>query len=181
MKKFVSVIFLAVLLSSCGTMYYPVAPEKNKIFLSSAFNVNQAQFINKKGNNTLKGESFLKTVGGDVKTCAGNEVHLIPVTDYSNERMIKQFGKSQSGYITDYTFIMTEFVNTDANYTEYQKTTYCNSQGGFIFENLSDGEYYVTTIVKWQGGYPMTTQGGVIMKRIAVKDGETKSVYVLAE
>src|SRR5690242_9628440 len=37
------------------------------------------------GPATLQGQAFLKTVGGDVKTCAGEAVSLMPATAYNTE------------------------------------------------------------------------------------------------
>jgi hypothetical protein len=37
------------------------------------------------GTGVVKGQVFMKTRGGDVKTAAGSEIHMDPVTTYSTQ------------------------------------------------------------------------------------------------
>lgn len=158
-----------------------VRHEPKIITLNSTFNPQDAAYIFEKGDNTIKGQSFLKTQGGDVKTCAGNKAHLVPVTDYATERMVHIYNNHNAGYSPMIINMWKKFESTDQDYLKYSRETYCDAGGNFNFENIPDGEYYITTFVTWRGGYPVSIQGGYLMKRISVSGGGTKTVYVLGE
>ena len=60
----------------------------------------------------------------------------------------------------------------DPAYWDDSRKTVCDIDGKFIFNNLPSGEYYVSTMIVWNvNNYDY--EGGVISKRIKVKDGET--------
>lgn len=167
---------LLVLLSGCVKPQPPV-------MLSSTFNPNDAAYVLNQGNNTIQGQSFLKTKGGDVKTCAGNKVSLVPVTEQSKEIMSKVYGNIEHGYAYYYPV----FSNVGQGFNDYMKLEYCDANGNFTFDKVADGDYFVEAMVRWQVpqysgyGWYMTNQGGLLMKRIKVSGGEIKKIYVVAD
>lgn len=133
------------------------------------------------GDNTIEGDGFLRQRGGDVVTCAGEEAYLLKATPFTAEFNQKVFGSEDGGYCsanpmaqnTCNVDIEPEFDTLFSD--EHAKATTCNSDGEFTFEDIADGAYYVGTDIIWEaGGY--TPEGGGVMERIEVSDGETVDV-----
>ena len=124
----------------------------------------------KTGTATVRGQAFLKTRGGDVKTAAGNQVLLNPVTSYSLEWYEKSYLPNRG------------IENADPRLAAYVPTQIADGSGRFVFKNVPAGEYFVTTDVTWEAptGYQgaLRTQGGVVSKRIKVSAGEEVEVIV---
>lgn len=120
------------------------------------------------GPATLHGQAFLKTVGGDVKTCAGARVLLLPASPYVDEVLAKK-----SAGIT---------VNQDPRLQSYTRSTICDAQGNFSFANLPVQKWYVITRVTWgvpqadgPGDEPETSeQGGKLMKAVSLAPGDNQ-------
>jgi hypothetical protein len=166
MKTKLLLIYLATLvLTACAPM------EIKK--LNSYFDANQAAFINKTGKNTITGSALIRQQGGGTVTCAGVPVILIPVTAYSSERMTAIYGNTNKGARFRGNI---KFEPESAEYQSYMKNTLCNAQGFFTFKNLADGEYFVTTKITWT--ISDMPQGGVLMQRVTVKNGETADIVL---
>lgn len=138
------------------------------IFISSC-NSNQAALSMRDGNNTIKGTAFLRQKGGGIVTCAGYKTQLIPYTDYANEIMRATYGNSFGGYVGYYS------IDRNRNYFNYQTTAMCDVDGRFVFNNISDGDYFITATVVWKVRY---VEGGRLMKRVTVSGGEIKEVFL---
>jgi hypothetical protein len=129
------------------------------------------------GANTIDGNAVLRTIGGEVRTCAGFPVKLMPDTPYVRERMAHVFGMSDHGF----TKSRSTFVPPSPHYeSQAGRTETCDSQGNFHFSGLADGTYYVVSRVTW--GVPLqfytAPQGGVLMMRVSVHGGETKRIIL---
>ena len=125
------------------------------------------------GNCRLEGQAFLKTRGGDVKTCAGEKVFLMPYNDYTAELDIA--GK-QGGY--------SEASNLDPNIKNYWKVTTCDADGNFEFDNLPVGQWLLFTEVVWEiptGRYTSSVQGGDVTKIVQTIENSTQKVYLTGE
>lgn len=133
--------------------------------LVTTFNPSDAAFINEKGTATVKGQAFLRRNDGIVVYAAGSEVFLIPKTTYSDERMATIYG---AGKMT--TFLGSSFKNDDARFYEYVRKVVANGEGRFEFKDVAAGKYYVVTSVVW---YVQVQQGGSLMERTTVADGQT--------
>lgn len=149
---------LMVLLSGCA------APPRTLPSPRMAFP--EAEYLRLKtvGTSVVKGQAFLKTRAGDVKTAAGNAVFLNPVTSYS---------------LAWYQVVIVQGLPMDppdSRLSSYMRTQIADGSGRFIFKNVPSGEYFITTAVTWEAatGYQgaLTTQGGVITKRIKVGENE---------
>jgi len=116
------------------------------------------------GTAIIKGQAFLKTRGGDVKTAAGNTVLLNPVTSYSNQWY-------EVGYLQG-----KPIKEPDPRIYQYVKKQVADGSGRFTFKNVPAGDYYVTVDVFWEApvGYQgsLVRQGGTLSEKIAVKEGE---------
>lgn len=96
------------------------------------------------GPANLHGQAFLKTVGGDVKTCAGARVLLLPATPYVDELLTK----TKAGIS----------VQVDPRLMSYSRSTICDAQGSFSFVGLPAQRWYVLTDVTW--GVPHIEEPG---------------------
>lgn len=140
--------------------------------------VTQYEWSTKPGANTITGEAMLRTRGGDVKTCAGLAVYLLPVTDHSDAYARRAFLSTTKGIYVPPLFGKAPTLSPDVD--PYIKRKTCNSQGQFTFSALPDGEYYVVATVTWEAPtrYGMSMQGGDVMTRTQVQGGETKELTV---
>jgi len=97
------------------------------------------------GPANLRGQAFLKTVGGDVKTCAGEEVLLMPVLPYF-DNMIANASSGQKD------------LQIDQHAMSLMRKSMCDAQGNFAFTGLPAKKWYVVTLVTW--GVPHIEQPG---------------------
>ncbi|HEY4124928.1 MAG TPA: hypothetical protein VGM36_09965 [Rhizomicrobium sp.] len=121
---------------------------------------------NGSGSATLSGQAFLKTVGGDVKTCAGAEVDLLPATAY-NEEVVSAVRHAQLN-------MPTRSSGPDA----FMRKATCDAQGNFTFENLPALKWIVWTTVRWgvPRQYSVDEQGGNLIKEIVLQSGPNRII-----
>ena len=124
----------------------------------------------KDGTGIVTGQAFLKTVGGDVKYAAGNQVFLIPVTSYSRQW---------------YNVLCTQrqlIEGSDWRHDQYIKKQIADAEGRFTFVDIPAGSYYVSSLVLWAAPTPpygyLGSQGGVVVRCIEVKEGATTQAMV---
>jgi hypothetical protein len=87
------------------------------------------------GSSNLHGQAFLKTVDGDVKTCAGEDVLLLPSTPYVDELL----DRLEAGVS----------VSPDSRLVSLSHKTLCDAQGNFSLSRLQAQKWYVLTRVTW--------------------------------
>lgn len=167
MKKYLLATTIVLLLTGC-------ASTTKTVVLKNDFNEKDAEFINKTGNNTIKGNAFFRQQGGGIVTCAGNTVVLIPVTPYSKERMSHIYKFEDIGVIPPYMDAIS-FDKGNNEYLSMTKNTKCDSDGKFEFNNLANGEYYVVSSVIWK---VRSYQGGTLMRKVSVKNGKTENIVM---
>ncbi len=120
------------------------------------------------GAGSISGQAFLKTRGGDVKFGAGNVVHLKPVTTYSEEWFEREILGGE------------ELEAADARADHYHWTTRADGFGGFLFQSIPPGRYYLTCRITWE--IPRREQGfreagGWAWAKVTVRDDrETRAV-----
>ena len=169
MKKLITI---AILFEFAGCANIQTAMPTYTV--QAPFDRAQAALLLQNGTGTIKGNAFLRQNGGGVVTCAGSTVTLIPATEYAKERISRIYGNSQSGVVYQMNF---KFSSDEPEYLVLNKTTKCDSQGNFEFDNVASGEFFVSTMVSWTVGY--SQQGGVLMHRYSIAPGQTVS-HVLA-
>jgi hypothetical protein len=120
------------------------------------------------GPANLRGQAFLKTVGGDVKTCARNEVALMPAIAYNREVMKDLL--SIAGQVN--------FKNRNAAANNYLRKGTCDAQGYFSFSTLPALSWYVIVDVKWgvPQRYGISEQGGVLGKLVDLHPGANDTI-----
>ena len=129
------------------------------------------------GPNTITGAALIRQRGGGVVTCAGGAVTLVPVTAYSKEWALYEFGMEASateGYRAQEA--KPYFYKHPASWANTVRTAYCDTQGNFRFENVADGQFYIGAEVKWMVGY--VPQGGKIAKIISTGGGRRTEVML---
>jgi hypothetical protein len=171
MKSFASLLCFAM--AGCAATPAPQT-------VSVAFNPAEVAWFNAPGRNTIKGSAVMRTVGGDVRTCAGADANLVPDSTYARARMQTMFGGLERGLLSARSGFT--WSGTDPRYQAASRTTTCDPQGFFTFEAVPDGTYYVTAKVVWgvPTQYFTSWQGGYVMQRVEVRGGETRQVVLTA-
>lgn len=171
MKKTILIALFTAFLTGCMTV--------KTVELQSEFDSQAAMAqIEATGNNTIKGSALVKQRGGGIVTCAGRDVKLIPVNDYSEEINGHLFGNTQRGYLVLSMFSsVTDFNNTDKRFFQAIRTTMGDAQGYFEFDKVKAGEYFVQTRISWATG-DISKEDCLLMLRVSVKDGETKKIVL---
>ena len=167
--RILCILIMAAFFSGC------VAQQRN-VVLQNRFDKEEAEQAMKPGKNKIIGNAFVRQMGGGVVTCAGNEVGFVPVTKYSNERLLAIYGNTGEGFVDTYNARNVSFTPDEHDYHVLRKKTTCDAQGNFEFENIADGEYFVITSAVWYVG--SNPQGGGLMKRVYVNGGETKKIVM---
>lgn len=119
-----------------------------------------------KGTGIVRGQVFAKTVGGDVKKGAGENVVMFPATKYGDQRVIQQVlgGKFLSR-------------SEDGRYKNYALVKSADGEGRFEFVDVPPGQYYVLSKITWiviepnRFGPIESRQGGQVVRKVDVKNG----------
>lgn len=159
-------IILLLLVASCAT----------KVKTVSKFDEEQFKKLLSPGKHTVSGSALIRQRNGGVVTCAGGRVALIPVTEYSKERIVAIYGNEEGGYTpVEKKFIFEPDV---PGYHSLARSAMCDTQGFFKFENVLEGEYYVTTAIVWHVSNYLQSGGG-LARKVKV-DGSTEAKVTLA-
>lgn len=137
--------------------------------MQSTFYADEVAFIHERDTNTLTGNAFLRQKGGDVVSCAGSEVRLVPRGAYATERMEKLYDTASTKGFNESPFLWRRKLQAVEDYWYAQRSTTCDIDGRFEFKNVAAGSYFVVTSVSWttyQVGEVFTIptpQGGDLM------------------
>ncbi|MDD2944035.1 MAG: hypothetical protein PHC51_13850 [bacterium] len=166
MKNWPFVVGVSVLLASCAAP--PVVSS------GAPFDRPSAEALLRKGSNVITGSAFLRQQGGGIVTCAGQNVSLIPATDYGRRVFVALYGTS-----TEQARNIVHNVRIEPPSDEFGqllKKTQCDAQGGFSFEDVADGEFFIETTVTWiVAGRP---NGGAIFRPVRVSGGEKIRIII---
>ena len=144
---------------------------------TATFDPAEVAWAEGEGTSSISGSSVIRTVGGEIRTCAGNKVLLIPSSSYAQERMNLIYGNLDKGYNQ----VGAEFETDDPNASTGVRSQVCDSQGNFYFKNLPNGEFFVVSSIFWQipsGQYSYKTHGGYLMERVVLDDNENARVVL---
>lgn len=169
MKPVLSIVALAAL-AACAA---PTTP----IVTTVPFDPQEVAFIQQRGPASIEGQAFMRQQGGGVVTCAGEEVALIPAGRYATQRITGIYGNNQSGFAPLYTLGRTDDTTADARaYAAAARLTACDAQGNFRFDGVANGDYFVTTAVRWMAGN--YGQGGALMQRVSIRNGQSQRILL---
>jgi len=162
--KIITVFLFTQLIAGC------VTPQFKQTLQRPVFPIEEYKKLSASGTGIVEGQGFLKTLGGDVKKAAGEEIVLNPVTSYSNFWYENSYLKGHP--LSTY----------DQRYEDYWITTIADGDGKFKFSNIPPGEYYAVTKVTWKAatGYQgaLQDQGGLIAKKITVQNNQTTRIIL---
>jgi hypothetical protein len=130
--------------------------------------------INEQGTARLEGQAFTKTIGGELRYAAGNDIAIRPDTFYVHDALyFRSYHRTGENIITS-----TPNLNFLEDYT--RKTT-GDGEGRFIFEQLPAGKYVVTATITWyavRGKEGLAEQRAEVVGYADLKEGETARVIV---
>ncbi len=166
-KKLLNRLCFTVLLIS------PLAFAQEPIQVKSPFNLDEVKWVKTAGTSSIHGKASLQLKNNETKGCAGFGVELLPVANYSNERIKNIYGNNDQGKILIEGSIP-KFTPDPKEYHDMVIKTTCNSNNEFTFNNISAGEYYVIGFIIWdvtEKGKSVKT-GGAVMKKMKVAPKE---------
>ncbi|WP_146180674.1 hypothetical protein [Pseudomonas sp. HMWF032] len=163
---------LCALLALAGVVLVGCAIAK-PVNLTSSFNAQEARELTRPGVNIVSGSALIRQNGGGVVTCAGLQVLLIPKTAYAAERMRVIYGNTERGYNSVYRQVA--FNPEIPEYQSINRSTLCDAQGHFSFDDVADGSFFVVSQIVWNVGGP---QGGAVMQAVTVRGGESKQLVL---
>ena len=117
------------------------------------------------GENSIRGQGFLRQQGGGIVTCAGYVVILVPATSFFRELVTLRLAGKSPRY-TD---------KIDPAFFNHRRTQ-CDAQGNFSFSNLPNGTWFVMTEVSWV--VANARQGGTLVQEVTLSGNETTQVLL---
>ncbi|HEY1503861.1 MAG TPA: hypothetical protein VGF92_06150 [Stellaceae bacterium] len=167
MKIVVALLALTPVLAGCATPPQPYVAPPQPYQVSTPYN--EADFVawGRAGPAHVRGQAFMKTAGGEVKTCAGYAVVLFPANALGRELL----AADRRGVN------IAEGVPADAS--KYFRRTRCDAQGNFAFSELAPLPWIIETNVA-RGSptgstpSPVDTQGGVLVREILLRPGDNQ-------
>ena len=151
------VVGLPLAFAGCATQQS--APRFVK--MQTKFDYSEHEPYAQPGANSIKGRAFLNQQG-DIVTCAGSRVLLVPGTSYFRE-MIRHFVARSDPDPPEkaYPSLKNMFRKTE-----------CDAQGNFSFTNIPDGGWFILTEVN-------TRHGGMLIQEVPpVSNGKTTQVLL---
>lgn len=163
MKRTMVLVAMALVLASCAT---PIEKWTPLPFDEAEYGALQTV-----GTGIVRGSVFAKTVGGDLKLGAGEFVRLYPVTKYTQQRYRENWLAGKPATHSE-----------DPRYIKYVREKTVGVDGKFEFRDVPPGDYYAQSNVTWNVVRPTSlgpineSQGGLVIKRITVTNGQVTDV-----
>jgi len=131
--------------------------------LVATFRADSLAGFARKGTGKIDGQAFLKTRSGEVRVGAGNDILLLPATEW----ILTVFDSDIS--LTD----LPEAIQTAIAMAS--RTTQADGSGAFEFSGLPPGLYRMQTSITWEvpGQYGGEQTGGLVTRLVDVHEGES--------
>jgi hypothetical protein len=100
-------------------------------------------------------------------SCAGKAVALTPLTPYSRERIRALYGSVDYAVLPMEAVRAKTIVNDNPAMRGYVRGARCDAKGGFVFDKLPAGQYFIIAEVSDPAG------AKVIMRRVQAVSGRT--------
>lgn len=138
--------------------------------VEAAFDPDAVSWIRGPGDASVSGQAFIRLKDGSLKGCAGFGVELLPVADYSSERIRRTYANTDQGQILIEDHPPT-FIPDVREYHEMVLKANCDASNEFVFSKVPAGQYYVLAFIIWDvgTGKNVAKAGGAVMKRIDVQ------------
>lgn len=170
MKHLFFVGCLGLSLAACQSMSPPTP------VVQASFDPQQAAFIRKHGDGTIKGVAFITDDHGRAHREGGETVRLIPASDYAKARFDDLYNGAKFVAVQNYP----KGVRIDPRYGTYMRTTKTLPNGKFIFTDVPPGHYYVATQVLWKPHDSSGAErGGAIYDTVQLNGHEDAPVSVI--
>ena len=182
MRLILTVGAAAAVVAACAPLPPAATPAARVITLNERFDPADFAWARESGTNIIEGAAIMRTIGGDVKTCGGLAVELIPETAYSRERVQALYLSADEGFQS--AIAMGENApiagHNPPEYRDVVRQTVCGPDGRFRFTGLPDGSYFVIAEVTWGAPtvYGIEPQGGRMMRRVTVSGGQTSEIVL---
>lgn len=134
-------------------------PQPSSPTIEVPFNEKELQIYGVKGQASITGVAFGRTVGGEI-VCS-DFVHLFPDIEYTAQWMKRSL--EHNGPVTP----------TDKRLEPYTRTTRTDPTCNFWFYHLPAGSYFLTGVVRYKSGGPKMIYGFVELEK-----GEHQHVIV---
>lgn len=139
------------------------------------FDEKDVQWAMEAGDSSVSGQAFIKLEDGSFKGCDGFTMELLPVTDYSKERIFTTYKSFEQGQIL-ISQNPPKFTPDPKAFHDLVIKKKCGEGDKFSFENVSAGEYFVMAFIFWKDEAENKMQGGGVMKKITL--GKNKDLNV---
>ncbi|NEX94498.1 hypothetical protein [Caulobacter sp. 17J65-9] len=169
MKRLLLLAVSAATLSACATVTPAPPPPPTA---ANTFKADDFAWSVGAGSNVILGKVAYQ-LDGKAWTCAGAAVGLTPDTPYSRARMARLYGSPDKAVRTVSEVRSRQVGEAGADYSRYVRSVRCDAKGGFAFQGLPDGAWFVIAPVKPVGG---EAEGRVIMQRVETRGGKTRTV-----
>lgn len=147
--------------------------------LDSRFDAAQVRWAMEPGDAEVIGTAAIRLEDRTTRDCAGFKVELLPVADYSSERIRRTYGNNEGGQI-----LLSQnpprFTPDAPEYHEMLLKSTCDAHGTFRFSKVPAGDYYLMVFIIWDAGVGNATSkaGGAAMRRIHVAAGSIHTVDI---
>jgi hypothetical protein len=165
-----AILTLSILLIGCGTN--PASQPSSATTPQIAFSEVEFQPWAGNGNANIRGQAFLTTKGGFIRTCAGQHVILVPNNPYTALAVAKAIHAGATG----------GGVPVDPKLEGYLRSSVCDAEGNFSFEAVRSGtSWMILAPILWlvPTGYGSDPQGGILVEAVAAAPGENR--FILAD
>lgn len=147
-------------------MVYAGCFAQNPVEMQTNFDESENKPYMQLGGNGVKGQAFLSQQGGNILSCAGGDVLIVPATSFFRE-MISHVRAGNMPLILD---------KIPPSFRSIIKTTQCDAQGNFSAGELPSGKWFVWANVQWIGGFG--GQAGDLVREVTLSNNETLQVLL---
>lgn len=156
--------------------------------MQSTWRSSDVVWASSKGDSKVMGSAVYVQASGATRTCAGLEVSLIPDSEYARERIQAELdiaGRSEfhktanTGWPNPDIYYPANISAPEPGYIETSRRTVCDENGRFVFDNIPAGDYFLTSLVTWEGlSWGPATKGAFVSSPVTVKPGDVVDVVL---
>jgi len=115
------------------------------------------------GSASIIGQGLMRQQGGGAVTCAGSTVLLVPDLPSTHQALDAMYSGSDSD-------------ESGAKWTNARRSTTCDTQGNFAFNQLPAAKWYVLVTVVWK--VAGDSQQGTLAAPVATQTGQQLHVLL---
>lgn len=176
-----------ILMGGCATRTVP------PLQITTHFDEAKAKQMLMPGGNQIIGRVRFEMPDGTLVSCVGQDVSLVPATNYAKEWVRYffeldqgRYGTMKAAYRIDLKEKPVKFIGAQEFY-ETTKTVRCDEDGEFVFDKVADGDFFVVAKVRWlgrdheyydfmYGKQDAQEQDGSVMERVSLLGKTTANI-----